>query len=200
MIIIKLLKLTEVANKLGISKRTLYNWKYSGKIKFEKYGYLNYLTYDEYLKLLGEKTEKEDKIVIYARTSSAQNKKMLDAQADRLISYCYAKGYKIHKIVKEYGSGMNDNRKLLTKLLESGDFTKIIVEHKDRLTRTGFNYLKILLEKENKTIEIVNNAEDNTEEIIQDFVSIITSYCAKIYGKRRAKRKTEIIVENLKMD
>lgn len=193
------LKLSEVANKLGITKRTLYNWKKENKINFIKKNKLNYISYSDYCDLAHIKHQNEEKIVIYARVSSSENKSNLDSQAERLISYCMAKGYKIHKIIKEVGSGINDNRQRLIDLLVKDDFTKIIVEHKDRLTRIGFNYIKVLLENKNKYIEIVNEV-DNKEDLIQDFVSIITSYCAKIYGKRRSTRRTEQLIKKLEED
>jgi predicted site-specific integrase-resolvase len=111
-----------------------------------------------------------------------------------------AKGYRIHKIVKEYGSGLDDARKGLIKLLENQDFTKIIVEHKDRLVVSGFNYIRVMLEHNGIEVEVVNEAEDNEEDTVQDFVSIIASYCTRIYGKRRSKRKTEKLIEELKDD
>lgn len=77
------------------------------------------------------------------------------------------------------------------------DFTKIVVEHKDRLCRHGFNYIETLLNKENKTIEVVNQPLDDKEDLMNDFVSIVTSYCARIYGSRRTKRKTEQIINEL---
>jgi len=61
----------------------------------------------------------------------------------------------------------------------------------------GFNYLEVLLNKNNKKIEVVNFVDTDEEDIIQDFVSIITSYCARIYGKRRSKRKTEKLIKEL---
>lgn len=70
-------------------------------------------------------------------------------------------------------------------------------EHKDRLTRLGFNYLELYCKSHNKQIEVVNNVDTDKEVIIQDFISIITSYCAKIYGKRRSKTKTESIIKKL---
>lgn len=194
------MKLSEVAKKLGITKRTLYNWKQQGKITFIKKGSLNYISFDEYCDLAHIKQEKEDKIVIYCRVSSSENKSNLDSQAERLKQYCMAKGYKIHNIIKEVGSGINDNRPKLINLLTKGDFTKIVVEHKDRLTRIGFNYLKVLLENDNKTIEVVNECESEKEDLIQDFVSIITSYCTEIYGKRRSARKTEQLIKQLEVD
>ncbi|NCC70891.1 IS607 family transposase, partial [bacterium] len=184
----------------GITKRTLYNWKKENKIKFIKKNKLNYISYHDYCDLAHIKHQDEEKVVIYARVSSSENKSNLDSQSERLISYCMAKGYKIHKIIKEIGSGINDNRQKLINLLAKDDFTKIVVEHKDRLTRVGFNYIKVLLENKNKHIEIVNEVNDNKEDLIQDFVSIITSYCAKIYGKRRSSRKTEQLIKNLEED
>ena len=107
---------------------------------------------------------------------------------------------KIHKIIKEIGSGINDSRVKLTNLLISDDYTKIVIEHKDRLTRIGFNYIKILLENKGKQIEVINECDSDKEDLIQDFVSIITSYCAKIYDKRRSNRKTEQLIKKLKED
>ena len=87
-------------------------------------------------------------VAIYTRVSSAENKSNLDSQAERLKAYCIAKGYQIKYIVKEVGSGVNDNRKKLIELLLKDDYSLIICEHKDRLTRVGFNYLKVLLNKQ----------------------------------------------------
>lgn len=194
------IKLTKAAKILGITKQTLWNWKYQGKISFIKCGNLNGLSQETLNSLLGIKDKKEEKVVIYCRVSSTANKKNLETQKERLISYCIAKGYKIHKIVCEFGSGINDKRPKLQDLLENQDFTKIVVEHKDRLTRLGFNYLDVLLKVLGKEIEVINNAENDESDIIQDFTSIITSFCARIYGNRRSKRKTEKLIEELKKE
>lgn len=140
---------------------------------------------------------KEIQIATYARVSSSQNKKNLETQQTRLINYANAKGYKTTSNVKEIGSGLNDDRPKLTKLLQDKDIDIILVEHKDRLTRFGFNYIEKLMETQNRKIEVINNLEDDKEDLIQDFVSIITSFCARIYGKRRNKRKTEKLIKEL---
>ena len=193
-------KLSKAAKLLGITKQTLWNWKYQGKISFIKCGNLNGLSQETLNSLLGIKDKKEEKVVIYCRVSSTANKKNLETQKERLISYCIAKGYKIHKIVCEFGSGINDKRPKLQDLLENQDFTKIVVEHKDRLTRLGFNYLDVLLKVLGKEIEVINNAENDESDIIQDFTSIITSFCARIYGNRRSKRKIEKLIEEVKKE
>ena len=136
-------------------------------------------------------------VAIYCRVSSSENKSNLDSQAKRLVQYAEAKGYQIVSVTKEIGSGVNDNRKKLIKLLNEDNYHLIIVEHKDRLTRIGFNYLKVLLNKQGKDIEVVNLAEEQTEDLMQDFSSIITSFWTRIYELRRSKRKTETIIREL---
>lgn len=192
-------KLKFVADKLGITKMTLWNWMYSGKIQFTKIGSMNYIDDKTYDNLLGIK-ESERGTVIYCRVSSTENKKNLETQKERLVSYCNAKGYAVDRVITEFGSGLNDKRPKLEKLLKTQDFSRIVVEHKDRLTRFGFNYIEKMLHFNGITVEVVNNAESGKEDIIQDFVSIITSFSARIYGQRRSKRKTEQLIRTLESE
>ena len=141
--------------------------------------------------------ERAQKVAIYTRVSAAENRPNLDTQTERLLAYCSAKGYQTHKIVKEVGSGINDNRRKLLKLLADPTMTVIVVEHKDRLTRFGFRYIETLLEQQGRRVEVVNLADDGKEDLLEDLVSIIYSFCARLYGLRRAKRKTERIVKQL---
>jgi len=137
------------------------------------------------------------KVAIYARVSSNENKTNLESQADRLKEFAIAKGYTITHIVKEVGSGVNDNRKKLLKLLQKSDYGILLVEHKDRLTRFGFAYIKTLLEDKGVRVEVVNEAEDETSDLMKDLISIIYSFSARMYGLRRSKRKTEKIIKCL---
>jgi putative resolvase len=79
-------------------------------------------------------------------------------------------------VVKEIGSGVNDTRPKLLKLLTTPTITLMVVEHKDRLTRFGFNYIEQWLAMQGRQIEVVNLAENGKEDLIQDFVSIVTSF------------------------
>jgi predicted site-specific integrase-resolvase len=99
--------------------------------------------------------------------------------------------------VKEVGSGISDNRHKLLKLLADPTMTVIVVEHKDRLTGFGFRYIETLLEQQSRRIEAINLADDEKKDLLEDMVSIIYSFCAHLYGLRRAKRKTERIVRQL---
>ncbi|CCQ53423.1 resolvase-like protein [Crocosphaera watsonii WH 8502] len=149
--------------------------------------------------ILDEKNSKSDLIAcIYARVSSAENKDNLDRQAELLKDYSIARGYKIYKIVKEIGSGLNDDRKQLGKILVDPNYNILVVEHKDRLARFGTNYIELLLKELGKKLEIVNHSEDKQDELMEDLIAIITSFCSQIYGLKRSKRKTEKIIAELK--
>ena len=182
------MKLSDYARLKGISYRTVWRMWKRGELKATQLS-TGTVIIDTSVQVQG--------VAIYARVSSSENKSNLDAQADRLVSYCTAKGYQIVLIVKEIGSGVNDNRKKLITLLNQDNYHLIVVEHEDRLTRVGFNYLKVLLNKQGKDIEVVNLAEEETTDIMQDFISIITSFCARIYGLRRRSRKTECLIKCL---
>jgi predicted site-specific integrase-resolvase len=138
-----------------------------------------------------------NRAAIYSRVSSAENKDNLERQADRLVEYSMVKGYQVVKVVKEVGSGLNDNRKKLEQLLVNGGYDILIVEHKDRLARLGVNYMDVLLQKFGVRLEIVNLADNGKDELMQDLVAIVTSFAARLYGQRRAKRKIELIIKEL---
>lgn len=185
-------KISQFAKKEGVTVRTVWNWISSGKVSTERTVTGGWLIVEDI-------PLKKEKVCVYARVSSSENKTNLDSQADRLLSYCAAKGYVVEGVVKEIGSGLNDNRPKLEKILLDDSITKIVVEHKDRLARFGLNYIEKLLSLNGRSIEYINNSKKEDEDIIEDFVSIITSFCARIYGHRRSKRSTEKLIQSLKI-
>lgn len=145
-------------------------------------------------------SKKDEYTITYARVSSSENKANLERQSQRLIDFCNANGWKTNENITEIGSGLNDNRSKLNKVLEMGTPTKLVIEHKDRLSRFGFKYLEILCKHIGCEIVIINEANDDKEDLIQDFISVITSFCARIYGQRRTKRKTEQLIKELTLE
>ena len=137
----------------------------------------------------------ENGVILYARTSSSKNKTLLENQVKRLEQYAIAKGYKIKQIVKEYGSGLNDERKLLSKILKDDNYDKIIVENKDRLTRFGFNWIQLLT---GNRIEVINESKEKDEDITKDLISIIHCFSARIYGLRRSQNLKNNIKKYIK--
>ena len=189
------MKLSVYAREVGISYRTAFRWFKSGKIQGRQMDTGTILITEP----TGEISAPEHplKVAIYTRVSATENKDNLDGQAKRLADYCAAKGYPIVAIIKEIGSGVNDSRPKLLKLITDPTMTLIVVEHKDRLTRFGFNYIEQLLKMQGRKIEVINLAENGKEDLVQDFVSIVTSFCARLYGQRRSKRKTERLIAEL---
>jgi predicted site-specific integrase-resolvase len=143
---------------------------------------------------------KEEFIVTYARVSSSENKSNLERQSERLIQFCNARGWQTHLNIKEIGSGLNDSRPKLNKVLKDGKLTKLVVEHKDRLARFGVKYIELICYHIDCELIILNKQANDKEDLVQDFVSVITSFCARLYGQRRNKRKTEQLIKELTHD
>lgn len=184
------MKLSQYAKKLGISYQTA--WRYFKKGKLDAYQ-----THTGTVIVREDIQSPEMTVAVYCRVSSSENKSNLESQKKRLLDYCAAKGYIVAKVIMEVGSGVNDSRKQWLTLLQDKTVALIVVEHKDRFTRFGFNAYKVLLRSQGRDVEVVNEAENGKEDLLQDLVSIITSFCARLYGQRRCKRKTEKIVQEL---
>lgn len=185
------MKLSTYAKELGITYKTAWNWFKAGKID----GAYQLPTGTVIVPNDIERQNNSYGVILYARTSSSQNKDLLERQVERLKEYAISKGYKIKQVVKEFGSGLNDERKQLTKILKENKYDKIIVEHKDRLTRFGFNWLQLLT---NNRIEVINESKEKDEDIVKDLISIIHCFSARIYGLRRSqklKTKIEKVIE-----
>jgi predicted site-specific integrase-resolvase len=186
------MKLSDYAHKVGVTYKTAYRWYKAGRLK----GY----QVETGTIIIEEDKPVAEKVAIYARVSSSENRDNLISQAERLNGYCMAKGYQIHQIVKEVGSGVNDSRPKFLALLSDTSVTRIVVEHQDRATRFGFGYLETLLAQQGRVIEVVNLAEDEQPDLLEDLVAVVYSSCTRLYGQRRGKRKTERITAELQRE
>ena len=194
------MKLSANARSLGVSYRTAWRWFKAGKVAGFQADTGTLIVTEPIVETVPATANQ--KTVIYTRVSAAENKDNLEGQSKRRMDYCAAKGYQVAAVVKEIGSGVNDTRPKLLKWLTDPTVGQIVVEHKDRLTRFGFNYIEQLLAMQGRKIETVASnaihlAENGKEDLIQDFVSIVTSFCARLDGQRRSKRKTERIIAEL---
>jgi len=180
------IRLSEYAKNKSITYRTAWNHFKSGKLKNT--------TQDEFGNILIENDTKPhtNNAIVYARVSNNNRKESLNDQQSFLEQYCSKKDYVVVGSFKEIGSGMNDTRKQLLKILDRDDWDILVVENKDRLTRFGFNYIEKLLLKQGKRIEVVNYTDNDKQDLMNDLISIIYSFSARLYGKRKAKRKENI--------
>jgi len=189
------MKLSDYSKKLGLTYKTVWRMFHAGNIPGA------YQLPSGTIIVPNEDKMPKDTpvtVAVYARVSSSQNKSNLNSQCERLLQYCAARGYHVGRVVKEIGSGVNDQRKRFLSLLADSDIDIIVVEHRDRATRFGFNYIQILLEQDHRSIEVINDVEDDKDELMQDLIAIITSFVARYYGRRRAVRKTEKLIKELR--
>jgi len=186
------MKLSQYAKQQGISYSTALRWWHQGVIRGYQAPSGTIIVEAE-----TKPPAREERVAIYARVSSAEHKENLERQVERLVQYCTVRGYQVAQITKEIASGVNESRPKLLALLKDRQTTRIVVEHQDRLTRFGFRYLETLLELQGRTIEVVNVAENDQEDLIADLVAIVYSFTARLYGQRRAKRQTERILQEL---
>lgn len=186
------MKLSAWAKKNGICYITALSWFHANRIpNARQISTGTILVDDQPINI-----EKPKKVVVYARVSNASRKKEIQYQIDRVVQFANARGISVDKIYKEVASGMNDNRVQLWKMIDS-DPTTIIVENKDRLTRFGFEYIERLLKKQQCEIIVMNRDEENEADLLKDFVSIITSFCCRLYGLRRGQNKAKKIRQEL---
>jgi putative resolvase len=186
------MKLSQFAKQQGISYRTALRWFRDGTIQgYQAPSGTIIVTEDRQVQPVS------GKVAIYARVSSSEHRENLERQAERLSQYCTVRGYQVALVVKEIASGVNESRPKLLSLLKDTSITRVVVEHRDRLTRFGFHYIDALFSVQGRVIEVVNPAEHDKEELLADLTSIIYSFCARLYGQRRAKRKTEKVVQEL---
>lgn len=186
------MKLSDWATKQGISYLTAWRWFKNGKLPVKAFKTPSGTI------LVEEQpsTPSNNKAWIYSRVSSNDKKDDLLRQAERCEAFCASRGWEIQESVREIASGMNDSRRKLTKLLNKNP-TRIVVEHKDRLTRFGFNYFEILLPKIGCELVVINRDTEERTDLVKDMIAVVTSFCCRLYGLRRGTKASKKLKEVL---
>lgn len=198
----RLIQISQAAEILGLAQATLRKWDESGKLKSVKTegGHRRYRLSDVNA-FMGHKEEvvvEETKpVCTYARVSSHEQKQKgdLDRQSQRLSEHSAKKKYRVEHIIKDVGSGLSDTRAGLNKLFDlvlERKISKVVVEHKDRLTRFQFNVLDKFFGSYGVAIECVESiASNDEEELTNDIMMLMAVFSGRIYGRRSAKRRKE---------
>lgn len=182
------MKLSAYAKQMGVTYKTAWQWWKAGQL-------------DAYQLPTGTIIVREAQTVasgvaLYARVSSADQKNDAVRQMERLRDYAAARGYPVLTEVTEIASGLNDERPKLTKLLTDRRVGVLVVEHRDRLTRFGYGYITTLLAQQGRRVEAIypsDTGDGLVDDLVDDFVAVITSMAARIYGRRNSKRRAERI-------
>ena len=190
------MKLSAYADKVGVSYQTAHRWFKNGKIPGAyQIETGTVIVPDSAIPSDSKESSTRTKTVVYARVSSNEQRKTnLETQAERMQNFCTSNGWIVDSVVKEVGSGLNDERKKLLSIFKDPQVKRIVVEHQDRLTRFGFNYLETFAEIEGFEIIVADKTLDNDkDDVMADFTAIITSFCARLYSKHRGKNKADAL-------
>jgi predicted site-specific integrase-resolvase len=178
---------------IGRTTKTLQKWDRDGILNAHRsLTNRRYYTHDQYLEVIGQKSGIK-KLVTYCRVSSAGQKNDLISQRKAVESFCIAAGKEVHEKLEDIGSGLNYKRKNFLKLMEMverGEVSEVVVAHKDRLVRFGFEWFDKFCNDHGVKI-LVMNAESLSpeEEMTKDLLSIIDCFSSRLYGLRKYKKK-----------
>ena len=131
---------------------------------------------------------------LYARVSSSEQRKDLEAQLGRLVVCAHNHRVTMVETVSEVGSGLNGRRPKLLKLLANPQIQTIVVEHRDRLMRFGAEYIEAALAAQGRKLMVMESSEVK-DDLVQDMIEVLTSFCARIYGRRSARHKAKKAVQ-----
>ena len=183
----KILSIGSYAKYLGISKSTVYRYLKSGKIKE------SFKTDGKHRRFIVENNK--NKVVLYSRVSSHDQKKDLITQNEKLIQFA-KKNYTNYEIesILDLGSGINFNKKGLNKLIlmiMNKELSVLVINHKERLLRFGFELINQICILNNIKIVIIEEQKNKSFEfeLSENIIEIMTVFCAKLYGKRSNKNK-----------
>src|SRR5262245_35644227 len=177
------MKLSQYAKRAGVTYKTAWRWWKQGQLDAYQTPSGTVIVRD-----VPAASPVKGRVVLYARVSSADQKSDLERQMQRLRGSAAAMGYSVSKVVREIASGLNDHRPKLARLLTDPTIGTVVVEHRDRLTRFGYEYIRQLLETQGRHLEVLFPS-DTDNELVDDFVSMITSLAARLYGRRNAKQR-----------
>ena len=180
-------KLSDWAKENGVHYRTAMVWMHEGKLPVSVVR-----TPGGHYRVVENTavTLTSGKSVLYGRVSSHDQKSDLVRQMERLRSFASGLGLQDVEAVEELGSGLNGKRPKLLKLLADPSVTRIVVEHRDRLARFGVEYIEATLQAHGRSL-VVAEAGEQKLDLVQDFIDVVTSMCARIYGRRAASNRAK---------
>ena len=129
-----------------------------------------------------------ESVALYARVSSGDQKADLERQLGRLAEYASKEKLTVTRSISEIGSGLNGHRTKIMRLLADPTVHVIVVEHRDRLARFGSEYIESALSASGRKLIVVDQSEMK-DDLVQDMIAVLTSFCARLYGRRAAKNR-----------
>lgn len=182
------MNLAEWAESQGIARVTAYRWFHEGKLPVPAHKVGGLILVDVPDKRVKSQT------VVYARVSSADQRPDLDRQVARVTEWATSQEISVDRVVTEVGSALNGHRRRFLALLRDPSVTRIIVEHRDRFARFAVEYVEAALCAQGRELVVLDPAELD-DDLVRDMTEILTSFCARLYGKRASANRARRVVE-----
>jgi putative resolvase len=184
--------LTEWARAQGVHPQTAYRWFREGTLPIpaERVGPRTILVNVE----ANTAPEPADGVGLYARVSSHDQKIDLQRQVTRLSRWAAHGGHRVVRVESEVGSGMNGSRSKVRRLLADPKVTTVVVEHRVRLGRMNTELVEAALEACGRRLVVLEDGEVE-DDLVRDMVEVLTSFCARLYGRRSAKNRARKTLE-----
>ncbi len=181
------MKLSDWAEAQGVHYRTALRWYHDGVLPVPACRVGRSIMVGDMMSAPGDGN---DGVVLYARVSSSDQKGDLDRQVARLSVWAARQGLAVTEVVAETGSGLNGKRRKLLKVLSDRRVGTVVVERRDRLARFGFEMVEAVLRAEGRCVLVVDDSEVE-DDLVRDMTEVLTSMCARLYGKRSAADRAE---------
>ena len=174
------------AKQMGVSYKMAFRWWKAGK--------LDTYQLDTGTVIVREPAQPQEalSVALSARVSSADQKENVERKMQRFKDYAASRGYHVTQVVTELASGLNESRPTFLKLLTDACIGVSVVEQRDRATRLGLSYIEHLMQMQGRRLEVIFPS-DRDYDLVDDFISVMTSMASRIYGRRTSKRRAEKI-------
>ncbi|MFE1231757.1 IS607 family transposase [Streptomyces sp. NPDC058745] len=186
------MNLKEWAKVNGVHPHTAYRWFREGTLPVPatRVGPRTILVNVE----ANSSTAQGEGVGLYARVSSHDQKADLERQVARLSGWAAKTGQPVVRIESEIGSGVNGARTKARRLLADPKVTTVVVEHKDRLGRMNVELVEAALSATGRRLVVLDGGEVE-DDLVRDMVEVLTSFCARLYGRRSARNRAKKALE-----
>jgi predicted site-specific integrase-resolvase len=183
----------EFGKLIGRTTNTLQKWDRKGILKAHRSPTnRRYYTHDQYLQYRGLVAPEQGLTIVYARVSGVAQKPDLANQVNALEAYCKQHSLKVDEWMSDIGSGLNYKRKQFNRLMEMvelGQVRRIVIAHRDRLVRFGYEYFEAFCQRHHTEIVVINGESLSPEqELVRDLIAIVTVFSARLHGLRSYRK------------
>jgi len=183
----------EFGKLIGRTTNTLQKWDRRGILKANRSPTnRRYYTHDQYLVYRGLVAQEQGLTIVYTRVSGVAQKPDLANQMKALEAYCQQHTITVDEWLSDIGSGLNYKRKQFNRLLEMielGQVRRLVIAHRDRLVRFGYDYFEAFCQRHHSELVVINaEAMSPEQELVRDLMAIVTLFSARLHGLRSYKK------------